>query len=802
MSFLKNLLSMKILKIAVLSILALIVIALASGWLWWRSTAPDYSGNLTLEGLKEPVEVRFDDYGVPHIKAASAADAYMALGFVHAQDRLFQMEMLRRLAGGRLAEVLGKDLVKVDKLFRTLGINQVAEKNALALLSADTSAYQQAAHAYLRGVNAYIATGKKPVEFSLIGIPLTPFTDKDMFLVAGYMAFSFAEAMRVDPVFQKLKEQYPGYLEEAFGSTAEAAAKTNRSRSWKGQTAGELSTALHSALEKIPVPLLIGSNGWAIAGSRTKSGKPILANDTHIGYAQPAVWYEAQIEYPGFSFYGHHIAGIPFGVLGNNEFCAWGITMFENDDMDFYQEKLNPADPTEIIICNHPNDKCTSKIDTHTETIQVKDSEPVSLVVRKTIHGPVINGLVDAVDTTRAPVSLWWSMLEKPATLLLSFYDLNHATSLEAARTAASGIAAPGLNLVYADTTGNIGWWAAAAIPVRSVEDPAYSRLFYAGDSEADLRLNYYPFEKNPQAVNPPWGYVHTGNNQPDSVDGVLYPGYYYPVDRAGRIEQLLKEKSDWTPAEVSAMQLDHVSITAPGNAKEIAKLMGAGPLADVLNEWDGAHGLEDAGPVVYYNVLSRILWLTMGDEIGSEGLKGLMATSLLKEAIPQLLKNDSSRWWDDVRTEQKETRSDIVKRAAERTLAMLNRQLGSDRSGWKWGAIHQLKHSHPLGSVEMLDGLFSVGSFPVTGGNEVINNLMFDLDTTGVFPVKAGPALRKVSDLSNLSEGWTVSPSGQSGVRSSAHYADQAELFATGKVRKMTMKATGGTVLRLEPGR
>ncbi|MFM7194380.1 MAG: penicillin acylase family protein [Bacteroidota bacterium] len=791
---------MKVVKIILLSLLSVVALAAIGGWLWFRSTAPDYSGTLQLEGLKEPVEVRFDDYGVPHIKAGNPADAYMALGFVHAQDRLFQMEMLRRLAGGRLAEILGKDLVKVDKLFRTLGLNQVAEKNATAMLSADTTAYQQAAHAYLRGVNAFISTGKKPIEFSLIGIPLTPFTDKDMFLVAGYMAFSFAEAMRVDPVFQQLHETYPGYLEEAFGTTAEAAAKANRSKSWKGKTAGELSAVLHDALEKIPVPLLVGSNGWVIAGSRTASGKPILANDTHIGYAQPAVWYEAQIEYPGFSFYGHHIAGIPFGVLGNNDQCAWGITMFENDDMDFYQEKLNPENPSEIIGCNDPARKCLSKIESRMEEILVKDSAPVMLEVRRTIHGPVINGLVEGVDSARAPVSLWWSMLERPATLLKSFYDLNHAKGLEDAQQAVAGIAAPGLNIVYADTAGNIAWWAAAAIPVRNKEDQAVSRLFYQGDSEADLRMNYYPFEKNPQAVNPPWGYVHTGNNQPDSVDGILYPGYYYPVDRAGRIEQLLKEKSDWTPETVSAMQLDHVSITAPANAKEIASVIGPGPLADVLNEWDGAHGLDDAGPAVYYNLLAHIIWFGMGDEIGADGLRGLLMTSVMKEDYPQILKNDSTKWWDDVRTTERESRTDIFNKAAARALVVLERECGKGRDQWKWGKIHQLKHPHPLGSVELLDGLFSVGPYPVTGGNEVINNLMFDLDTTGVFQVKGGPALRKVHDLSDLSTGKTISPSGQSGVLSSRHYSDQAEQFATGKVRDMTMRFTAGTLLRLEP--
>ena len=289
---------MKILKKVLVLVLVVILLGTAGGYLWFRQSLPVYEGALTLEGLQEPVEVTYDEFGVPHIQAMNAHDAYYALGYVHAQDRLFQMEMLRRLAGGRLAEILGKDLVEVDKLFRTLGLNKWAEKNANEFIYNKKGADVDASLAYLNGINRYVAEGRKPIEFTLIGIPLTKFSPEDLFMTAGYMAFSFAEGLKVDPVIEMLETNYPGYAEEAFGSLSDNFNKTNKVKSFQGvplQVTQSLSYSLNKAIEKIPVPLLIGSNAWVLSGKLTSTGKPLLANDTHIGYAQPAVWYEAAI---------------------------------------------------------------------------------------------------------------------------------------------------------------------------------------------------------------------------------------------------------------------------------------------------------------------------------------------------------------------------------------------------------------------------------------------------------------------------------------------------------------------------
>ena len=800
---------MKILKKVLVALILLVLTICIGGYLWFRTTLPDYEGTLTLTGLQEPVEVTFDNYGVPHIEAQNSHDAYFALGYVHAQDRLFQMEMLRRLAGGRLSEVLGKDLIEVDKLFRTLGLNKWAKKNADEFLRNRKGEDVDAALAYLEGINRFVAEEKKPIEFTLIGIPLTPFTPEDMFMTAGYMAFSFAEGLKVDPVIEMLETKYPGYAQEAFGSLSDHVNQTNRAKSFQGTPVSvptAMANTLNDALEKVPVPLLIGSNAWVLSGQLTKSGKPILANDTHIGFAQPAVWYEAALSYPGFSFYGHHIAGVPFGVLGNNTFCAWGITMFENDDMDFFREKTDPQDSTKILFGtaledDDQSDFTSIPMEFREEIIKVKDEEDIKLIVRTTPHGPVMNGLVKGIEGAE-PISLWWTFLQQPVGLIKSFYDLNHAGSLAEAQTAVSGIAAPGLNIVYADTLGNIAWWAAGRLPVRTEDQIIRSRRFLDGAAGNDEHNDFYPFDKNPQAINPPWGYLHTGNNQPDSVDGNFYPGYYYPVDRAGRIEDLIKSKKEWTTEEVMAMQLDVVSTTAPATAKEIANLIGQKDLSDILNKWNGDHGLEDIGPTVYYNMLSQIIYMAMADEVGAGILENLLMTSVPKGWITNFIKNDSSRWWDNIKTSEKENRQEIFNTAAEKTLVNLRATCGADPDSWKWKKLHTLKHAHPLGAVPLLDKLFSVGPFPAPGGNEVINNLMFNLDTTGIFSVKAGPALRKVHDLGDLSSGWTVSPSGQSGVLGSRYYQDQGRLFVEGGVRKMKMKAgaDNGLILKLNP--
>ncbi|GIV37881.1 MAG: penicillin amidase [Cyclobacteriaceae bacterium] len=781
---------MKLLKRALLVLVILLLLAAAGIWIYGLSLRPQLSGELKLQGLKQEVEVWYDQYGIPHIYARNEDDAYFALGFVHAQDRLFQMELLRRAAAGRLAEILGPDLIETDKFFRTLGLARFAQQHAERFLSSDTAPFQRMVHAYQKGINAYLKNGKTPVEFLLLNIPKEEFRPADVYLAIGFMSFGFAEGFRADPVLEKIKTEWGHhYLADLAIQTPPDAV---RIKSYSGATApapsGKLIASIANALNALPVALWQGSNAWVVAGSKSASGKPVLANDTHIGYAQPAVWYEAHIEYPGFGFYGHHLAGIPFGLLGNNRFCGFGLTMFENDDVDFFSEKVNPENPDEVWYIDH-----WEKLAARQETIKVKGGREVVFTVRSSRHGPIINGIVQHTDTTHAPIALAWQLLKGENLALQAAWQLNHAATFAQARQAASMFSAPGLNVMYADTAGNIAWWAAARLPIRPKH--VVSKLFLDGASGNDEYLGYYPFEQNPQALNPPWQYVYSANNQPDTVSGVLYPGYYYPKNRASRIIELLESKEKFSATDMAAMQLDVTSAAHAELAQQITSLLqqspgaGAQQLAGILKNWNGQHRANMAQPAVYYTLLSQIIYMAMADEIGSEALQSLGKTSVLKNSYQKLIQNEQSPWWDDVRTAAtRESRQDIINRAATATLELLRKNLGSRPDEWQWGKIHTLTHRHALGAVKLLNTIFSVGPFTVDGGSEVINNLHFELDTLGIFEVDGGPALRKVTDFADIENGISISPTGQSGNRMSPHYADQAKMFATGRTRPMLM--------------
>ncbi len=657
-------------------------------------------------------------------------------------------------------------------------------------MSSHSSAFQRAAFAYQNGVNEYVRTGKTPIEFSIMGIPKEEFTSQDIYLAIGFMSLGFAEGLQADPVLQKIKTEWGDtYLHDL---AVETPLDAERIKSFNGEkksgATDSLITSIQDALKQLPIPLFQGSNGWVVSGDRTQSGFPILANDTHIGFGQPAVWYEAHIEYPGFRLYGHYLAGIPFALLGNNQQCGWGITMFENDDTDFFLETVNPEDSAQVKFKHQ-----WETLLVRDEIIKVKGKEDVILKVKSSRHGAIINNVIENLDKKSQPVALSWTLTQSDNQAGEAFYILNHAKGIEEAEKAMSMIPAPGLNIMYGDVHGNIAWWAVGKLPIR----PAHvqSKFFLDGASGNDEYLGYYDFSKNPHAINPPAGFVYSSNNQPDTVDGVLYPGYYYPKARARRIVQLLSENKKWTTEDMKAINLDVVSITHPSVAKEIAlvlKSLNKSEYNDLINQlenWNGDHKSTDTAPSVYYNMLSQIMYKAMEDEIGVTATKALLATAIPKNSYITFIQNDSSPWWDNVQTKDiKESRTDIIQVAADKTLELLRQRCGEKPSDWVWGKIHTLTHEHPLSAVKPLNKFFNVGPFIVDGGSEVLNNLTFPLDTTGYFKVDVGPALRKITDFSSIENGETISPTGQSGNVMSPHYDDQAKSYATGKFRKMLM--------------
>jgi penicillin amidase len=764
-----------------LTALALLVAASAAGAYWYiDGKQPQRSGELHLNDLQAAVTVDYDERGVPHIQARHEADMYRALGYVHAQDRLFQMELLRRLARGELAEILGSKLVDTDRLFRTLGIREHADRYA-AQMDMHTPA-SQALLAYLDGINQYQASRPAPLEFDVLGIAPRPFSVADTISVAGYMAYSFAAAFRTEPVLTHIRDQLGADYLKAFDLDWHPQGVVGQSLAagdWQDLNA--IAALSHAALLNAGLPQFEGSNAWAVSGSRTASGKPLLAGDPHIRFATPSVWYEANLSYPGFSLYGHHQALNPVASLGHNREFAWSLTMFQNDDLDLIAETTNPDNPNQVWYRGQ-----WVELHSREEQIKVKDAEPVSLTIRRSPHGPLINSaLGETVGST--PIAMWWAFLETANPILDGFYQLNRAASLEQARAAVEHIEAPGLNVVWANASGDIGWWAAAKLPRRPAGvNPSCILDGASGEAQKD---GYYPFSANPQEENPARGYIVSANYQPVSPTGMEIPGYYNLADRGQRLDQHLSDSSvKWDLSNSQALQLDPGTgypqrLLAPlaadlraaaGDAEEQA-------LIEQLLNWDGQHTLDATAATLFNQLVYQLAFEAMADELGDAFFANLLQTRALDSALPRLTAAADSPWWDNRGSDAVETRADAVKAAWQNCLAHLRNTLGNDPSQWAWGSTHTLTHNHPLGQRKPLDMLFNVGPFAAPGSRETPNNLSQPIGPAP-WSVVYGPSTRRLIDLADASSALGINPVGQSGVLFDTHYKDQAERYIRGE--------------------
>ena len=777
---------MKKIKRNLLVILSLIVILVLALIGYYFYSKPIYEGEQKLKNIQKQTTVYFDDFGVPHIYAYSQKDAMTTLGYVHAQDRLWQMELLRRIAPGRLSEMFGSKLVKTDKFFVGFGINENSEK-AVAQLNKNTPEYKLAM-AYLDGVNQYLEEGKTPIEFQILGLKKEQFTLKDVYNIFGYMAFSFAMAQKTDPLMTDIRDKLGSEYLKDFG--LDGSLGKTQIKNFYGKTIdySEISKSVASLLDNSPVPAFIGSNSWVIAPQKTKKGKVILANDPHIPFSQPCTWYEAHIVTPDFENYGYYMAGMPFPPMAHNREYAYGVTMFENDDVDMFQEEVNPNNKSQYKIASGFQDFKIRK-----KTIKVKDSLDVVLEVKETQNGPVINDFLDGIKSAN-PVSISWIYTQQHNQALEGLYAISHSRNLEDFRKGVSLIAAPGLSLMYGDAKGNIAWNTTGKL--YKLDKTVNPNFILNGANGIDDKKEFLDFSKNPHAINPSWSYVYSANNQPEAVDGYLYPGYYLPEDRAKRIVGLLDPKNNWTKEDVGRMIYDNTSSVAPSVANNLISVLDIKSLSSkekqavsILKKWNGSNDLKDVAPTIYNKWIYNYLKNTFQDELGETDFIVLLNTHVIKQVIASQIKNGSSIWWDDVSTKsKKETRKEILAKSFHESISALENQLGKDVNSWTWDRVHTLEHQHPLGQVAALKSVFNVGPFEVSGSKEVINNLDFPFTDNGKYTVKAGPSTRRVIDFSDIENSMSILPTGQSGNPFSKHYNDQAEMYNTGKFRKMKM--------------
>lgn len=454
--------------------------------------------------------------------------------------------------------------------------------------------------------------------------------------------------------------------------------------------------------------------------------------------------------------------------------------MFQNDDIDLIAEKSNPDNPNQVWS----NGQWVN-LQSHDTEIKVKGEAPVKLTLRQSPHGPIINDALGA-SAGKTPIAMWWAFLDTENPILQGFYELNRADTIEKMRSAGAKIQSPGLNLVWANAKGDIGWWAAAQLPVRP---EGVNPTFILDGSTHDADKNgFYPFSANPQEENPARGYIVSANFQPVSPTGMEVPGYYNLADRGARLNEHLADKSvKWNLENSQALQLDTVTayysrvltpllpvlrsvVTDP---KELA-------LLEQLGNWKGDYSVDSTSATIFNQMIYQLADGALRDELGDNFFNNLISTRSFDVALPLLAADADSPWWDNRSTPAKESRADIVKAAWQASLAHLKSTLGDDPAQWKWGKAHTLTHGHPLGSQKLLAGLFNVGPFAAPGSHEVPNNL-----TAPVGPapwgVVYGPSTRRLIDFADPAHSLGINPVGQSGVPFDPHYGDQAQTYVQG---------------------
>ena len=800
-----------------LVVLVLVLAVVGGGWFYWRANAgmPALDGRVSHPSLTGEVTLKRDNWGVPHIYADNEVDAYFALGYAQAQDRLFQMEIVRRLAQGKLSELFGPIMVpRIDAIARSFRLLPKAQEYADRYKSTNPE-ITALSEAYCAGVNHFVETGPLPVEFALLAIPKHTYTPADCMSVAAILPIAFADGLREDVLQSLLKERFPEMDTTAFfpGEAQDPAPVTVM------ETIDEALAILRAKAAATPAPAAteaptvvsalaplvdslsmlanrfghgLGSNSWVVSGALSASGKPLLANDPHIPFSNPSVWYEAQIQCPELDLYGYYLPLIPITLLGHNDRFGWTITMLANDDVDLFEETFDPANPGRVKYKGEWVD-----VKSEEQTIGVRFGKDVKANIRVTNHGPVITDLLRLMLDYKGPdVSMSWVWQHLEYTDLLGFYKMARAKNIADFQSGVALITSPGLNISYADSDNNIGWWGAGRLPIRR---PGLNpKTLLDGASGNDEVLGYLPFESNPQLVNPPQGYIVTANNwstvKPLGPNGEInpMPGYFQPLDRAGRLEQVLSSKATWTLEEMKQLQYDDEAYTGDEMRGVLLSALDGAELspaekqaADLLRAWDLRHDIDSVGATIYWVAYEYIMEQWAGDEFGEKQLPIYDSLADSFNGFKLAMRRPELPGWDNVNTPEKETQQDILLAAWKEAVAVLAKNYGSDPTGWTWGKAHTMEFSHPLGYLPGLNKVFNIGPFPSTGSQQVVNNMLFSANK-GKYAVLAGPSTRRVVDFATPDDSYSILPTGNSGHFLSPHYDDQAELFMTGKWRKL----------------
>ncbi len=785
----------------VAGLVLLLVLGTGGAYLWLRGSLPRTEGTLQIAALKAPVEVLRDSDGIVTIRAQSETDAAVALGYVHAQDRLWQMDFTRRSGAGRLSEVVGPATRRLDRFMRTLGLYSVAEAN----VEQASPALRAVLDAYADGVNAFIADpgGPLPLEFQLLRYRPEPWRPADSLVWGRLMALQLSGnwteeilrarvARRLTP--QQVADLWPAYPADGPVTLADVASDLD------GLPLRELASLLPWELAPKDA-----SNSWVLAGTLTASGKPLLANDPHLALSAPGQWYLARIETPEGTRAGATAPGVPFLVAGHNGRIAWGFTTTHSDTQDLFVERVDPADPARYLTPNGP-----TAFDTREETIVILGEEPDIITVRSTRHGPVISDVVDeAADTAKtaagsnAVLALAWPALRPDDRTAEALFAINRARNWDEFEAAAADFHSPQQNIVYADTSGTIGFVAPARVPVRKRGDGRVPVPGWSGEFDWD---GFIPFADLPRRVNPPAQRVIAANNKivADDYPYLLTPDWPDPY-RAQRIQDLLDADSR-TPVSIEASQTIQQDVVSLAARTLLPSLLAAEPQTDrgrealdILSRWDGGMRRDDPAPLLFYAWLYALNRAVLSDELDGD------FAAFQSPKVDFLLRvlRDGHAWCDDVATGPAEDCQTQLVTALETALNTLALRFPKAIGQLRWGDAHRARFNHPILSRIPLLGKVFTYSVESDGDSYTVNRggVSFSGASGDLFEDVHGPGYRAVYDLATLDNSRFMIATGQSGNPLSPYYGNLTERWRDGVYLKLVGDATAPTrTLRLTP--
>jgi penicillin amidase len=789
---------------ALLVLITTLILLLVAGFVVLRTSLPQVTGSITLPRLTGEVEVIRDEFGIPHIHAQTQEDAYYALGFVHAQDRLWQMEFQRLVGNGRLAEVVGEEGLDTDRFIRTLGVRQAATQ-ALDYLSPKTLGVLQA---YSDGVNAFLASrkGLLPPEFLLLQHEPEPWQPVDILVWSKMMAWDLAGNQGTELLRARLaRELHPEQLADLWAPWSREVPLTlpDLREPLEDIDLDGLAAVLHPRLSKDA-----GSNAWALSGRFTASGKPILANDPHLGLQSPSLWYLAHLNAPGLNVIGATLPGTPTVLLGRNDRIAWGFTNTGTDVQDLFIEEVSSHDPT---MYRTPDGFENFLI--RNETIRVKGSEDIVLRVRETRHGPVISDLGGAAGRvadssaaagTQFVLALQWTALQGDDRTVQAVLNLGTAGDWTQFTRALRDFHNPQQNIMYADVNGNIGFYAAGRVPVRAAGD---GRVPVPGWSGTYDWTGSIPFEELPHDYNPRSGRFINANQAivDDSYPYLLTPDWSEPY-RANRITELLDSLRLHSLETSARIQSDQVSLMARDFIPWLLDLELATETERnaqaLLFGWDGLMSAESAAPLILAAWQREFQVLLLGDALGPlfEAYAGHRPRFLLR------VLEERADWCTAAAPAAADPCTQVATRAFSNAVSWLSDLFGARPHDWRWDSLHHASQPHAVLDGTPLAPFFSLSS-PTGGDAFTVNAAHFSMfSASAPFRQTEGPGYRSIVDLADPDGSRFIHSTGQSGNPLSAHYRDFLPRWLSNDGVPMTMDredyARGGSELRLLPRR